>query len=88
VEVGQPISAFRGYTFEGVYQLGEEEEAAIYGRVPGDAKYKDINDDGIISTEDITTIGDGNPDFTGDGTPLFTWKGFDLNTLSSRFAWE
>ena len=81
VEVGQPISAFRGYIFEGVYQLGEEEEAAKYGRNPGDGKYKDINDDGIISTDDITTIGDGNPDFIWGWNTTVSWKGFDLNTL-------
>jgi TonB-dependent starch-binding outer membrane protein SusC len=81
VEVGQPISAFRGYIYEGVYQLGEEEEAARYGRKPGDAKYRDINDDGLITTDDITTIGDGNPDFIWGWNTTISWKDFDLNTL-------
>ncbi len=81
VEVGKPISSFRGYIFEGVYQLGEEEEAAKYSRNPGDAKYRDINEDGIISTDDITTIGDGNPDFIWGWNTTVSWKGFDLNSL-------
>jgi len=81
VEVGKPISTFRGYVFEGVYQLGEEDEAAIYGKKPGDAKYRDLNDDGIISTDDITTIGDGNPDFTWGWNTTVSWKGFDLNSI-------
>lgn len=81
VEVGQPISSFRGYVFEGVYQLGEEDAASAFGRNPGDAKYKDLNDDGIISPDDITTIGDGNPAFTWGLNSNIAYKRFDLNFL-------
>ncbi|WNJ20435.1 TonB-dependent receptor [Pontibacter sp. G13] len=81
VEVGLPISSFRGYVFEGVYQLGEEEEAEAFGRVPGDAKYQDVNGDGIISTDDIVTIGDGNPDFTWGWNWTASWKNLELNFL-------
>ena len=79
VEVGKPISTFRGYVFDGVYQLGEETDAAVYGRVPGDAKYRDINEDGAITTDDIVSIGDGNPDFTYGWNTTVNWKNFDLN---------
>lgn len=81
VEVGKSISTFRGYVFEGVYQLGEETEAATFGKVPGDAKYKDINGDGTISTDDITTVGDGNPDYTWGWNWDVSYKNFDLNFL-------
>lgn len=81
VEVGQAISSFRGYVFEGVYQTSEAEAASEYGRVPGDAKYRDINKDGKISEEDITTIGDGNPDFTWGLSNKVSYKDFDLNFL-------
>ena len=37
VEVGKPISTFRGYHFDGVYQLGASDGT------PGHAKYKDLN---------------------------------------------
>tara|TARA_B100000809_G_C15140564_1_gene533029 strand:+ start:5325 stop:8435 length:3111 start_codon:yes stop_codon:yes gene_type:complete len=84
VEVGLPISTFRGYVFEGVYQLGEEADAAVFGRVPGDAKYKDISGpngvpDGIISTDDITTVGDGNADFTWGWNWDVTYQNWNLN---------
>ena len=79
VEVGKPISTFRGYKFDGVYQLGEEDEAAIYGKVPGDARYVDINNDGVISTDDITTVGDGNPDFTWGWNWDISYKKFELS---------
>ncbi|MEM9721672.1 MAG: SusC/RagA family TonB-linked outer membrane protein [Bacteroidota bacterium] len=81
VEVGQPISAFRGYVFEGVYQVGEEDEAAQFGKEPGDAKYQDTNGDGVISTDDIVTVGDGNPDFTWGWNWKVGWKNLDLNFL-------
>ncbi|TDB62697.1 SusC/RagA family TonB-linked outer membrane protein [Arundinibacter roseus] len=81
VEVGMPISSFRGYIFEGVYQLGEESEAAKFNRRPGDAKYRDINRDGLITTDDITNIGTGNPNFTWGWNWDITYKNFNLNFL-------
>lgn len=81
VEVGQPISAFRGYLFEGVYQLGQEDEAARFGRTPGDAIYRDVNGDGVISSDDIVTVGDGNPDFTWGWNWTARWKNLDLNFI-------
>jgi len=81
VEVGLPISSFRGYVFEGVYQLGEEKEAAKYGKVPGQARYKDVNGDEIISSDDIVTVGDGNPAVTWGWNWTVTWKRLDLNFL-------
>lgn len=79
VEVGKSMSTFRGYQFDGVYQLGEEAEAAAFGKVPGDARYVDINGDGLITTDDITTVGDGNPDFTWGWNWDISYKNFDLN---------
>ncbi|MCK5463632.1 MAG: TonB-dependent receptor, partial [Bacteroidales bacterium] len=81
VEVGLPISSFRGYVFEGVYQQGEEEEAAKYGKVPGQARYKDVNGDEVISSDDIVTVGNGNPSVTWGWNWTFGWKNLDLNFL-------
>jgi TonB-linked SusC/RagA family outer membrane protein len=79
VEVGEPISSFRGYKFDGVYQLGDEAEAAAFGKSPGDARYVDVNGDGILTTDDITTIGDGNADYTWGWNWDVSYKNFDLN---------
>ena len=78
VEVGKPISTFRGYHFDGVYQTGATDGT------PGHAKYKDLNGDGKISTEDIGNIGDGNPDFTWGWNIDFDYKGFNLNRKKVR----
>lgn len=79
VQVGSPISSYVGYIFEGVYQIGEESEAAKFGRKPGDAKYKDVNGDGKISSDDLTIVGDGNPNFTYGINFLGNWNKVDFN---------
>ncbi|MEO6523396.1 MAG: SusC/RagA family TonB-linked outer membrane protein [Mucilaginibacter sp.] len=42
---------------------------------PGDAKYEDINHDGLIDARDIVYLGNGNPKYTGGFGPSFTYKG-------------
>lgn len=81
VEVGQPISAFRGYVFEGVYQTNQADEASRFNKEPGDAIYRDVNGDGVISSDDIVTVGDGNPDFTWGWNWTARWKNLDLNFI-------
>ena len=81
VQLGKPISTFRGYVFEGVYQQDEADEAALYGKVPGQARYMDVNGDTLISSDDIVTVGDGNADFTWGWNWTVAWKKLDLNFL-------
>ena len=76
VEVGQPISTFRGYHFEGVYQTGNTE-----GGIPGHAKYRDLDNSGTITSEDIGNVGDGNPDFTWGWNLNVDYKDFNLNMV-------
>ncbi|HEU0228449.1 MAG TPA: TonB-dependent receptor [Arachidicoccus soli] len=80
VEVGKPISSFRGYIFDGVYQNG-----ATNG-TPGQAIYRDISGpngtpDGLITSDDITTIGNGNPKLTWGWNWDINYKKFNLNFL-------
>ena len=75
VEVGQPISTFRGYHFEGVYQTGATDGT------PGHAKYRDLNGDDKITSEDIGNIGDCNPDFTWGWNLNLDYKDFNLNMV-------
>lgn len=44
----------------------------------GDVKFRDLNGDGVITTEDQTIIGDPNPDFTFGFNNNFTYGPFDL----------
>ncbi|MEM6376879.1 MAG: TonB-dependent receptor [Bacteroidota bacterium] len=81
VQLGQPISSFRGYIFEGVWQANEADEAAGFGAEPGMAKYQDVDGDGVITADDIVTVGDGNPDFTLGWNWAVSYKNLNLNFL-------
>lgn len=48
---------------------------------PGDIKYKDLNDDGLVNDNDLTIIGNGNPIHTGGINNSFTYKDFDFSFL-------
>ena len=48
---------------------------------PGDIRFKDLNNDGIINAYDFTITGNPNPDFTGGIGNNFQYKGFDLNVF-------
>ncbi len=48
---------------------------------PGDARYKDLNNDGNINYQDIVWLGDINPLFFGGLTPSVKWKQWSLNTV-------
>lgn len=48
----------------------------------GDAKYRDINKDGLINKLDVVRLGDSNPDFSGGfGASLKLYKRVGLNTF-------
>jgi TonB-linked SusC/RagA family outer membrane protein len=81
VQIGQPLGTFEGYIFEGVYQEKDAAEAAKYGRQPGDARYKDVNNDGSVTGDDVAIIGNSQPDFTYGFNGTVSYKNFDLNLV-------
>ncbi len=48
---------------------------------PGDAKYEDINHDGVINESDIVYLGNANPKFIGGGGFQIRWKALTLTTF-------
>lgn len=36
--IGEPVNSFRNYKLEGVWQIGQEADAAVFGRRPGDLR--------------------------------------------------
>ena len=48
---------------------------------PGDAKYEDINHDGVINENDIVYLGNANPKFFGGGGFQIRWKDLTLTTF-------
>ena len=84
--LGQPANILYDYVKQGLWQLGEEAQAAQYGAVPGDIKIADLSGpdgkpDGKITPDDRTVIGARVPKWTGGISNDFSYKNFDLNVL-------
>ncbi len=81
----RPIGAFYGYVHEGIFESDEEIAQHAYqekGTDVGDLKFKDLNQDGLITDQDQTIIGYALPDFTYGVTLGLSYKSFDLNVFS------
>ena len=83
--VGQPISAYYGLKFDGIYQNTAEITKTLFtnsnNAQPGDIKYKDINGDGQIDASDRTFIGNPIPKFTYGLSFSAEYKNFDFSFL-------
>lgn len=66
-EPGRALGGFWGYINEGVNPQS------------GELTYKDLDENGAITPEDMTYIGDPNPDFIFGLTNDFSFKGFNLS---------
>lgn len=78
--VGEPIGSFFGLNRMGTWGTMEAAEAARYGRVPGDLKFEDKNNDGKIELKtDGDVIGHAYPKFYGGLNNTFTYKNFDAS---------
>lgn len=79
--VGQPINVFYGYKTNGIVQNTQEGiNAGLDGELAqsGEYKYVDINNDGIINSDDRTIIGDPNPDFVASLNLSLKYKKIDF----------
>ncbi|MFO7852251.1 MAG: SusC/RagA family TonB-linked outer membrane protein [Bacteroidota bacterium] len=79
---GFPISSFYGFETDGFFQTQEEVDgyANWDGSVgPGDVKYVDQNNDGILTPEDFVILGNEMPDWTFSSNMSFGWKGLTLD---------
>ncbi|WP_044199367.1 SusC/RagA family TonB-linked outer membrane protein [Dyadobacter tibetensis] len=82
-EVGQPVSNFYGYIFDGVFNNQAEIDAYPHhvSTTPGDPKVRDVNGDGKITDADRTILGNYQPNFIAGITNTFSYKGFDFSFL-------
>ncbi|WP_143960329.1 SusC/RagA family TonB-linked outer membrane protein [Litoribacter populi] len=80
---GQPIGTFYGLIADGVFATNEDvpEERRAFGIQAGDMNYRDINDDGIITDDDFTILGNSQPLFFGGFTNTFTYKNWDAQVF-------
>ena len=63
----------------GVADMSEHYTSGTFG--PGVVKYKDVDGDGKITTNDRTVIGNGTPKWYGGITNTFSYKGIDLSFM-------
>ena len=68
-----------GYDYIGVWQTSEATEAATYNAIPGDPKFKDMNNDSMIDEKDKKFLGDANPIYTAGFVNKFNYKNFELS---------
>ncbi|MEI6949045.1 TonB-dependent receptor [Paraflavisolibacter sp. H34] len=88
---GQPLNTIYGYKKTGIWQLGEETEAALYGAVPGDIRLATVpktgtdgtSDKGVhaYSAADRMVLGHENPDWFLGFQNSFFYKGLDLTVF-------
>ncbi|MGC4103458.1 TonB-dependent receptor [Ferruginibacter sp.] len=80
---GYPIGSFYGYVVEGLYQsyadiLKSPVASAVGAYGPGDFKFKDVNGDGKITSDDRTVIGNPTPKFAYGANINVNYKNLSL----------
>jgi TonB-linked SusC/RagA family outer membrane protein len=81
---GLPLYTFWGYEYDGIFRTQEEidnhlwAEGAAAAYKPGDARFRDLNDDGQINEDDKTALGNPFPWLTYGLNFGAEWKGIDL----------
>ena len=87
IKAGYPVNVFYGYITDGIFQnQAEVDRHAVQmpgsnsatSTSPGDIRFKDLNNDGVINDKDRTVIGNPNPKFTFSLNNTFNYKNFDL----------
>lgn len=75
---GEEWASYFGFNRLGTWGLDEIKEAAVYGKRPGDLKYEDVNNDGVINEDDKKIMGSGLPKGDLNMINTFSYKGFSL----------
>jgi hypothetical protein len=64
IQEGAPLRSFYGWHIDGVWQVGDDFSETTDNVNPGDLKYRDINGDGTVNSDDREIIGNSFPDLT------------------------
>lgn len=83
--IGDPVGSYFGYVTDGIYQTQAEIDAGPEDQIstprPGDFRWVDVNNDGVINAADRTAIGNYLPDYTYGMTNNFSYANFNLSVL-------
>ena len=87
VKVGEPLGSFYGYRFKGIIQSNEDLSSlpsqTISTVEPGNPKFEDINNDGVVNEQDRVVLGNIQPKFTYGFNTKLTYKNLDLFVSAS-----
>ncbi|GAB3970364.1 TonB-dependent receptor [Spirosoma terrae] len=79
---GSPVGSMYGWIYDGVYQEGDKFlTGSGFEQVVGGEKFRDLDGNGAINSNDRTIIGNPNPKFIWGWTNEFKWKNLDLNVF-------
>ena len=82
VKVGEPLGTFYGYRFKGIIQSDEDLSSlpaqTISTVEPGNPKFEDVNNDGVVNEQDRVVLGNIQPTFTYGFNTKVAYKNWDL----------
>ncbi|GAB2775596.1 TonB-dependent receptor [Rhabdobacter roseus] len=80
---GHPVNSFFGYISDGLFRTQSDLDNAPRHRYMqlGDIRFRDVNQDGAITPDDRTIIGNAQPKFIYGFNNNFSYKNFDLNVF-------
>ena len=79
-QVGERIANFWGYVSDGIFQTADEVSRGGMGGVkPGDRRFKDLNGDGKINSDDKMVLGNGLPRYIFGLNLTAQYASFDVN---------
>lgn len=79
LRVGKPMGSFIGVQRLGTWGTKEADEAALYGKKPGDIKRLDVNHDFKFDESDMQFLGSPFPKYDLTFSTSFRYKNWDLN---------
>ncbi len=88
-EVGNPMSMFYGYVYQGIFQNQQQIDTYVGPggqkiqplATPGDFKFADLDNNGVIDDKDRKYIGSPHPDLIYGLNLGFNYKGFDMTAF-------
>ena len=88
IQEGYPVNVFFGFVQDGIFQtqteinnhaVQVEGTSSSNSTSPGDVRFKDLNNDGLITDADRTFIGNPNPDFAGSLNNTLSYGDFSFS---------
>ena len=90
-KTGHPIATPFGFVFDGFFSQEDIDSGNypdhLFNPSPGDMKYKDLNNDGVVDVDDIMALGYSRfPEYSFGANLGINYKGFDFSMFWSGAA--